>query len=559
MNAALPPVLMAREPIDEYGPSLTPPPLELRPYTRAELWERFRGGEREADECERWLAQASRARAALDLAIADGLAALKIGDRLPQLGYRLGDYAREVLDIEASTALGLARLARELRARPLLREAVRAGRVAFRAAQVVLPVAKGDAEAQWVELAAAETVRALEKRVREAGVRAEGDESWGRIGIACKPEEREVVDAALEVAGQQLPGARRFERLEAIAQEYLAEFPEPVAEVHETTAALAESSRMAEIFRRPYAAERLERREAELEAETDRWAMLPAVPGVSAPEVEFPAHATAAEVDARIRGLARLQRRWDDIVGYCAHAVRSSRIYQILGFASFRQYCEERLGLPARAAEQRAALEKQMWKSPALREARAQGLSYEKLRSLSRLPEEDLAVAVERAKRVTCIALRRELEAREEGQMRARGKLSVVAPERVASVLAAAIRGVRARVGRQVGAGTCLAIICAHFLAVWGMPARPKTVSQRVRERDGGMCTVPGCSHPATDSHHVVFRSRGGDLTDPANQTGVCEYHHHRCIHAEYLHAEGTAPEGITWVLGGEVFRGGVG
>jgi hypothetical protein len=194
-----------------------------------------------------------------------------------------------------------------------------------------------------------------------------------------------------------------------------------------------------------------------------------------------------------------------------------------------------------------------------LREARAQGLSYEKLRSLSRLPEDALAAAVERARAVTCIALRRELEADEERQMRRRGKLSVVAPERVASVLAAAIRSVRARVGWHVGAGTCLAIICAHFLRVWGMPVRPKTVSQRVRERDGGMCTVPGCSRPATDSHHVEYRSRGGDLTDPANQTGVCEYHHHQCIHAEYLHAEGTAPDGLTWMLGGEVFRGGAG
>ncbi len=285
----------------------------------------------------------------------------------------------------------------------------------------------------------------------------------------------------------------------------------------------------------------------------------PAVPGVSAPEVEFPAHATAAEIDARIRGLARLQRRWDDIVGYCAQAVRASGIYQILGFASFRQYCEERLGLPARTVEQRAALEKQMWKSPALREGRNAGLSYEKLRALSRLPEEAIAAAVERARAVTCIALRRELEADEERQMRVRGKLSVVAPERVASVLGAAIRSVRGRVGWHVGAGTCLAIICAHFPAVWGMPARPKTVSQRVRERDGGMCTVPGCSRPATDSHHVEYRSRGGDVLDPANQTAVCEFHHHACIHAEYLHAEGSAPEGLTWMLGGEAFTGGVG
>jgi hypothetical protein len=104
--------------------------------------------------------------------------------------------------------------------------------------------------------------------------------------------------------------------------------------------------------------------------------------------------------------------------------------------------------------------------------------------------------------------------------------------------------------------GTCLAVIAAHFLAVWGMPARARTVSQRVRERDGGWCTVPGCSHPATDSHHVVFRSQGGDVIDPANQTALCEYHHHRSVHRRYLQASGTAPDRLTWTRRGKIFRG---
>ncbi|HYD41196.1 MAG TPA: hypothetical protein VEB43_10245 [Anaeromyxobacter sp.] len=70
--------------------------------------------------------------------------------------------------------------------------------------------------------------------------------------------------------------------------------------------------------------------------------------------------------------------------------------------------------------------------------------------------------------------------------------------------------------------------------------------------------TVPGCSHAATGSHHLVYRSRGGDLIDPANQTAVCEVHHHRCIHAGYLRVCGQAPDELTWMRGGKVFRGGV-
>ena len=549
MSVAFALVALVRESVAEYGADLVPPALELRSYTRAELWERFRGGEREADDCERWLATAARARAALDLAVAEGLAALRAGDRLAELGFHLGDYAREVLGIEERTALGLVRLARELRSRPLLRAAVRAGNVGFRAAQLVLPVAAGEAEAFWVQLASRETVRALEKRVAEARAGTSDEEDWGRIELGCKPEEREVVDAALEVAAGELPGSRRYERLEAMAAEYLGEYAE---------AADGSTGRTDGLFRRPRCAARQERRAAELEAETDRWAMLPAVPGALAPELGIDAQASADELDARLRDLAASQRRWDEILGHCAHVVRASRIYQLLGFASFRQYVEERLGLPVRTVEQRAALEQRLWESPALRDARAQGLSYEKLRALSRLPEKELAAAVERARSATCIALRRELAERHEAQMRAARKLSAPAPKRVACLLAAAIRAVRVRVGRPIPAGTRLAIIAAHFLAVWGMPARPRTVSQRIRARDLGMCTVPGCSHAATDAHHVVYRSRGGDLIDPANQTAVCEFHHHRCIHAGYLRVYGRAPDGLTWMRKGVVFRGGV-
>src|SRR5574340_1526010 len=127
-----------------------PPDLDLAPFTPAELDRWFRGGEPEADECERFLAWASRARGGIDLGLAEGLHALRQGDRLAQLGCHLDDYAREVLDLGKRAAEGLARLGRELRTRPLLRDALRSGRVRLRAAQVVLGVAVGGAEAAWV-------------------------------------------------------------------------------------------------------------------------------------------------------------------------------------------------------------------------------------------------------------------------------------------------------------------------------------------------------------------------------------------------------------------------
>ncbi|HYD40351.1 MAG TPA: HNH endonuclease [Anaeromyxobacter sp.] len=514
-----------------------------------------RGGEKEADDCERWLATASRARAALDLAIAEGLAALRMGDLLAELSYHLHDYAREVLGIEGRTALDLVRLANELRVRPLLREAVRSGRVRFRAAQVVLPVAVGDAEADWVERAATETVRGLEKLVAEAPGGKEPEEEWGRICIRCKPEEREVVDAALDVAGQLLPGSRRFERLAAMAEEYLGEFPTAAEEAEDAPARLAKTE-LRSFFRLPRRAQELDARKAQLEAETDRWAVLERVADVAAPELSFDGLTSASDIDARLRDLARLQNGWDEILGYCAHILKKSRIHELLGFAGFHQYCEERLGLPARTVEQRAALEERMWESPALREARRQKLSYEKLRVLARLPEKQIASSIQRARTMTCVALRHEVEAAEERQMRARHRLVAPEPKRVALLLAAAIRSVRAQVGMPIADGTCLAVVAAHFLRVWGMPEKPRSSSQRVRARDEGRCTVPGCSRAASHSHHVLYLSRGGHRTALSNQTAVCAFHHQRCIHPGYLRVFGRAPDRLKWLRGGKLWTG---
>src|SRR5256885_15504113 len=112
------------------------------------------------------LVRVARGRGALEVAIGDGLEAL--GSRKMCLGYStLGDYAREKLGIAASTAQKMARFARELEKRPILRKAVWAGEVPMRAAEAVLPIALGEAEAEWVELARTCSARALQAAVRE--------------------------------------------------------------------------------------------------------------------------------------------------------------------------------------------------------------------------------------------------------------------------------------------------------------------------------------------------------------------------------------------------------
>jgi hypothetical protein len=206
--------------------------------------------------------------------------------------------------------------------------------------------------------------------------------------------------------------------------------------------------------------------------------------------------------------------------------------------------------------EQRAALEERLWRSPALQEARRQRVSYDRLRVLARLPEGEIPRWIARALATTCIGLRRAVDDEVERQTRARRKIVVPLPRRIAALLAAAIAAVRERLGRTLAAGTCLAVIAAHFIRTWKDSARRGlSRSQKVRERDDGFCQVPGCSHRAAHSHHVLFRSHGGG-DEAENQVAVCGFHHLRCIHGGYLAVFGRAPDGLTWLLGGNEWAG---
>jgi hypothetical protein len=177
---------------------------------------------------DRLLSRVARRRGALDVAIGEALAALADRDTM-RLGYSgIDDYAREELGIAGRTAQMLAQLARRLRDRALLREAVRRGEVSARKALAVLPVAWGEAEAGWVQRARCETVRALEAAVRAAGMEEDDpEERWEKVRLPLSETDRAKVDEAMELAGRTIgAGAHSWQRLEVIAQEYLGSNPE---------------------------------------------------------------------------------------------------------------------------------------------------------------------------------------------------------------------------------------------------------------------------------------------------------------------------------------------
>jgi len=123
---------------------------------------------------------------------------------------------------------------------------------------------------------------------------------------------------------------------------------------------------------------------------------------------------------------------------------------------------------------------------------------------------------------------------------------------RVAAVLAAAIQSVRERTGGFLPAGQCLAIVARHAVETWKPLIPRRSRRQRVRARDFDHCTVPGCSHRATHSHHVDPLGRLGPDIDE-NQTAVCGYHHLRVIHAGHIKVSGLAPDGLTWIVNGRI------
>jgi hypothetical protein len=300
--------------------------------------------------------------------------------------------------------------------------------------------------------------------------------------------------------------------------------------------------------------EKLERR---LELEGGRWSDLRRVAAVPVPEMSFDeVSVTAQAIDARLRELNTVREGWDTLLGYAAYSVKRSGLWKTLGFADFSHYCAERLGLAARAVEQRVALERELWVNPKLRAARDAGLSYEKVRLLSHLPERDLEAWLSRARSLTVIALRRELDHRDEAQMRAARILRVGMPERTALDLEAAFRAVREVEGGLLPAGKCLVVMARHFIETWKpLVKNRRTRSQRVRERDLGHCTVPGCSRGSAHSHHVHSRGQGGGNEDE-NQTGICSPHHLRGVHGGYLRVWGRAPDALTWEFGGRVWTG---
>lgn len=495
---------------------------------------------------DRLLVRVVRGRGALDLAVGESLAAMAVGDRVLRLGFScLGDYARERMGISASTAEKMARLARALRERPLLRDALRAGLVTARKAEAILPVAHGDDEAPWVERARMETVRGLAAEVKAVcGAGPERDEPWECVALTASSEARSALDEAMALAGRLLGStAPKWQRLEAICEEYLGAHPVDVAEPEPDDAAVA-------LLDRTPSGAALEDVKRWLEEESERWSFLDAVEPV--PVLEDSAPGPLVELmalDGRLRRLAGLRARWDEVLGHLALLLRQLGLWRDMKFASFGHYCTERLGISESAVRQRATLERRLHELPSLRAALRDGtVGYEKARIVAEVADESsVGDWIAKARRLPCIALAREAEAAADSQMCARDEVALRLPARVASLLDSALRAAQSVAARPLTPGEALEAIADHFIATWKpLLAERSTVQKRVLSRDRGHCQVPGCSRAALQVHHVQFRSHGGG-DEPSNLVSLCAAHHLHAVHVGWVRVSGKAPNRLRW------------
>jgi len=437
----------------------------------------------------------------------------------------------------------MVRFARKLRERPILRAAVRAGEVPIRAAEAVLPVAVGESEAFWVERARRQTVRALLAAVKRGcgsasdEADAEKEEKWLRTRAELKPEQRAVVDKALDCAREAICATMpRHELVVGMCEEYLGAHPPPEG---------------AADFSLPPACDENESLKEWLENEAAQWAFLERPEPVEAPQVHPDSEFAVHLLDVELRRLATLRERWDEVFGHLAMLIRGVDGPRRLGFASFEHYCAERLGMGVRAVAERAALERKLYELPLLREAtRERTISYEKARLIARYADEaSIAAWIERAEHTTCIALRRELQHAEDTRMCARGEFEVWAPRRAAAVIALAFSAARKAARRWISAGECLTRIAEHFIEIWEPTLeRRRTLQRQALERDKGLCTVPWCSKAADHAHHIDYRSHGGS-DDLSNLTSLCATHHLQGVHKGRIRVTGTAPDQLVWEI----------
>jgi hypothetical protein len=228
-------------------------------------------------------------------------------------------------------------------------------------------------------------------------------------------------------------------------------------------------------------------------------------------------------LDLRLRELvaARQNLAWHQ--GRLLRIVAGRGLDRDLGFVSFSSYCRERAGMGVRCAWQLIGLDRRLMLLPRLTAAYRTGdLSRVRASAVTRVATRDTEEDwIRLAQSVTVRRLLEEVASRQGTRppgLGPDGRVTLSAP-RAASAAAAGAR--------------------------WSVRQTPAWQRRdRIFERDGRRCRVPGCSSRARlQVHHLVFRSHGGG-EDDGNLVTLCATHHLRGIHRGRLRCH-VLPDGL--------------
>lgn len=428
----------------------------------------------------------------------------------------------------------LRRNAVALRLRPKLREAVLAGEVSLRKAEVVLEGTLLEEDAYWAEKAKACTVRQLEAAVRRGVPEDDVEVAY----VSLPPGHGEVVDFALECARVVGDGLSRNQQVEALLMEFLGEFPAPDSgPLHFPVPAPRPAGAVAAA--------------AAVAADVGRLQTV-------APEVpEGPLDAFAQL--ARLKGLVQEARAVEGTLRRACALVKASRAHGWAGFPSFQAWCSEVLGLPQRTVRALVAVYRAFHDFPLLEEAAASGtLTQQKAVSVARkawalaVPAADVGRLVAEAAARPALEAQRaadKAEADVERQAWDAGSFRATLLSSVALLLKEAVVAGWHHF-HEASPGRILLAAATHFLRTWFADfKRMLKAAHPALRRDDFQCQVPGCSRHARHVHHVKWKSLGGSNRS-WNLVSVCAFHHLRCIHQGYLDVFGTAATGFTWDMG---------
>jgi hypothetical protein len=386
------------------------------------------------------LRRLARLSGAVDRAVALHLCRLRASRGYIRLGFALfRDYVRERLGVAERTGQEWARLGAGLERLPELDRALTEGKLTWTAAAEVARVAGVEDAAAWVGLAQRLSVRELRARVRrELLERGEGSGGSGKgtgpsQAGAAEVETAAADDPLLSLAVEAPPGAAHLWEASLDLCELVAgaeigpgEGPELVlADFLSGARELPEGHEPCWPRNAPVSFGRWNRgrggrgggaaRSTKPAAELGP-AALPGSVSADLRQIEeivrSPVPRDPFEIDGSMRRLVARRRGLDLDLARLLRNFHSLRLAQHLGFAGFREYAEERLGISARRASRLVSLDRRLFFFPRIERAVRDGsVGTEAAWLLCKVatPGKTEGVWVDRARRRAVARLREEV------------------------------------------------------------------------------------------------------------------------------------------------------